>query len=113
MGPANVWEAIRFLVQPVSLHILHESEKTVIKSSSLTRFILDAVWRRRDAEQRATGVSALPLMSPRVGEFSPVSPSMGGMEMSPPALSTLCVVSPLNRLCPERRYILRSMGKRG
>ena len=113
LGPANVWEPIRFLVQPVSLHVLRETEKTAVKSSSLTRFVLDAVWRRRDAEQRATGVSALPLMSPRVADVSPASPSMGGMEMSPAALSTLCVVSPLNRLCPERRYILRSLGKRG
>ena len=112
IGPANVWDPIRFLVQPVSHCFVNESDKTAVKASTFTRFALDAVWRKKDAENRATGVSALPLMSPRASDVSPMSPSMG-MAPSPQALSTLCVVSPLNRLCPERRYILRSIGRRG
>jgi len=106
-GPSNVWDPIRFLVQPVSLHGLNE--KTNQQSASvLTRYIIEAVWRRKDAEQRATGVSALPLMSPRVQDASPRLD-----DDAEASLTTVCIVSPLNRLCPERRYILRHIGRSG
>jgi acyl transferase domain-containing protein/NADPH:quinone reductase-like Zn-dependent oxidoreductase/acyl carrier protein/thioesterase domain-containing protein len=109
-GPSNIWDPIKFLVQPVSFHVLKESDK----SSTLTKFLLHAVWRRRDAEQRATGVSALSLMSPRVQDTSPLSPQPPERyDGDSSSLSTLCVISPLNRLCPERRYILRQIGRRG
>lgn len=107
-GPNNVWEPIRFLVQPVTFHYLNRKDHHA--ASTLTRHILEAIWRRKDAEQRATGVSALPLMSPRMHD---VSPQPDSMDEDIGSLSTVCVVSPLNRLCPERRYILRHIGKTG
>ena len=109
LGPNDSWKPIRFLVQPVSLHLL--DAKGSVGASVISRCILESIWRREDAENRATGVSALPLMSPRPQARSPYTdtPIDDGYD----AQSTVCVVTPLNRLCPERRYILRHIGRSG
>lgn len=106
-GPNDTWQSIRFLVQPVSIHTIEGKAPTA--ASIISRYILEAIWRREDAEQRATGMSALPLMSPRPQLASP----QVDMEEDYETQSTLCVISPMNRLCPERRYILRHTGRSG
>lgn len=107
-GPNSIWQPIRYLVQPVSLHLLDDKDQQTAPSV-ISRYILEAIWRREEAEQRATGVSALPLMSPRPHAPSPQGTFDDGYD----AQSTVCIINPLNRLCPERRYILRHSGKSG
>lgn len=109
-GPGGVWEPIRFLIQPASVHQLRPTWSSQAATSStsavLSTQLRAAVLRRNEAEERATGPSALALMSPREP-----APKLSGL--TEPAGASICAIAPLNRLCPERRYILRRAGRPG
>lgn len=139
-GPGGVWNNIRFLVQPASIHTLTSPTKTgttALSSSaqraiasvaaSVSQHLCASVRRRAQDEARSVGPSALSLMSPRTatdGESSLVTRSVqqhtpqsnhpnidnSQFTVDSPA-STVCLILPLNRLCPERRYILRRAGR--
>jgi thioesterase domain-containing protein len=107
-GPGGAWARFRFLVQPAAEHALATpagKEGAASAAAAVSEALRAAVARRAAAEARTTGPSALALMSPR---FAP-----GGAPPPESPASTLALVLPLNRLCPERRYILRRAGRAG
>jgi thioesterase domain-containing protein len=106
-GPGGAWERIRFLVQPAAAHELSLTSGPAAAAAALAEALRGAVRRRADAEERTAGGSALALMSPR---FSPDAAPQPAPATDSPA-PTICLVLPLNRLCPERRYILRRSGR--
>lgn len=125
-GPAGVWRSIRFLVQPATEHVLAADQPPSQTSAALAEYLRAAVSHRMEVEERASLVSdparrtlsALTLTSPPSSGAVPsvASPAFsesrnGNFENSPH--DTLCLLSPLNRLCPERRYILRRGGRSG
>lgn len=114
-GPGGVWQSIRFLVQPASVHALRAGSSTpraaqILSPSpvaaALAEHLRASVQRRVHAEERVSGPSALSLMSPRMD----IPPTQQALD-SPS--NTMCLILPLNRLCPERRYILRRAGRSG
>ena len=123
-GPGGVWHSIRFLVQPVSEHALpaqpatpraNQSPSTV--AATLAEHLRNSVRRRAAAEERASGSSALSLMSPRMDIPQQLTATTLPTEQpqqlpvyDSPA-STVCLIVPMNRMCPERRYILRRAGR--
>jgi thioesterase domain-containing protein len=142
-GPGGVWNTIRFLVQPASIHPLSSpatrtsgiSTGTALSPSaaravaavaaSLCDQLRASVRRRAVDEARASGPSALSLMSPRTAtDTTEETTNRSSYQHTPqtdttnnqftaadsPA-STVCLILPLNRLCPERRYILRRAGR--
>lgn len=130
-GPGSTWTSIRFLIQPVSLHILPPaatfatalrsqallhpppSSSPVMIANTILQALRAAVLRKDEAEDRSPGLSALALMSPRLppddsGEHSSHPSAFGQLAAATATTSsTVCTITPLNRLCPERRYILR------
>lgn len=138
-GPGGVWNTIKFLVQPASIHALSSptgtgtalspSAQRAVASvaASLSQHLRASVRRRAQDEARAIGPSALSLMSPRTatdGESSlatrpsqqhtpqtNVTNSNNNQFTADSPASTVCLILPLNRLCPERRYILRRAGR--
>jgi thioesterase domain-containing protein len=133
-GPGGVWNTIRFLVQPTSIHSLSSPSAvrtsgigpgTVLSPSSqravasiaaaLGQQLRASVRRRAQDEARAIGPSALSLMSPRTATDGETSVATARSSQQFTALdspaSAVCLILPLNRLCPERRYILRRAGR--
>jgi thioesterase domain-containing protein len=107
-GPGGAWARFRFLVQPAAEHALAVpagKEGAASAAAAVSEALRAAVARRAAAEARVAGPSALALMSPRFAS--------GGAPPPESPASTLALVLPLNRLCPERRYILRRAGRAG
>lgn len=114
-GPGGEWQSIAMLVQPVEQHELPEGAGSSGTAAAAARAVqsalLAAVRLAEEAEADTPEATAAEqgstmLMTPRL----PASPG----PFSPPVDSdTASVVLPLNRLCPERRYILRHSGRSG
>lgn len=129
-GPAGCWESIRYLIQPAAIYEFKVKGANVSSASNLAQILsqslLEAMNRRAEAEAENSlnGVSnALSMMSPRsanstmdahsLGSSAPLQSGTSSIPGTPGASTTLCMVLPLNRLCPERRYILRRTGRTG
>jgi thioesterase domain-containing protein len=134
-GPGGVWSSIRFLVQPASIHTLSNplnagttalspsTQRAVASTAAaLSQQLRASVRRRAQDEARAVGPSALSLMSPRTATDAETSTVATRSSQQTNATnnqfttadspaSTVCLILPLNRLCPERRYILRRAGR--
>jgi len=136
-GPGGVWNTIRFLVQPASFYTLSSptgaapafspSAQRAVASvaTSLSQHLRDSVRRHAQDEARAVGPSALSLMSPLTAgdvesslatRSQQQTPQISNLTSNNPSTtdspaSTVCLILPLNRLCPERRYILRRAGR--
>lgn len=114
-GPGGAWQSIALLVQPVERREMPEaaagSSGMAAAARQLQAELLAAVAQAAEAEDASPEVSAAEhgssmLLTPR----APASPP----PFSPPVdTDTASVVLPLNRLCPERRYILRRSGRSG
>ena len=121
-GPGGAWERIIYLVQPLAgVHVLQPAGGTPTSAArQLQAALLEAVRLKEAADQAldlGLGSSQLPLalLSPRPAASSLLAGEVDASQLLLSALSeadTIGVVLPLNRLCPERRYILRctSMG---
>lgn len=97
-------------MQPAALHELPEGGSTAaLAARQVQAALLAAAAEAAEAEAASPEVAAMEqgssmMLTPR----QPPSPS----PFSPPADSeTATIVLPLNRLCPERRYILRRSGR--
>lgn len=132
-GPAGAWESIRYLIQPAAFHEvkLLDGTQTIVSgvAANISDALRKAMDRRYEAEESAVlnGVdNSLALMSPKAPdstgqwhisrEISTESysrPETPLLESPGSAMSTMCMVVPMNRLCPERRYILRRSGRSG
>ena len=131
-GPGGVWNTIRFLVRPASIHALSSPARAAAAgtgtalspstaravasvAASLSDHLRASVRRRAQDEARASGPSALSLMSPRTAPDVETAITARSQQHTPQAAdspaSTVCLILPLNRLCPERRYILRRAGR--
>lgn len=119
-GPAGTWQSIAMLVQPVEVLEMPEiasagsatptsAPAAAAAAKQLQAALLSAIQSALVAEASSPEAAAAEaggsmLLSAR----QPASPT----PFSPPADSdTVSVVLPLNRLCPERRYILRRAGR--
>ena len=111
--PGRTWQSIAMLLQPVEVHAMPACGASTAAASAhiLAAALLAAAQRAGEAEASTPEAAAVEhgssmLLTPR----QPVSPA----PFSPPVDSdTASVVLPLNRLCPERRYILRRSGRSG
>lgn len=119
-GPGGAWQSIVLLVQPASLHVLAADVAAGGSSSAPNSPGLTAVARQVDsvllaaAEQAAEAEVLSPeALAAQHGSsmlLTPRQPASPGQFSPPVASDTASVVLPLNRLCPERRYILRRGG---
>ena len=117
-GPGGAWQSIALLVQPVVLHeqpeVIPGSPGTPAATTAARHVqaaLLAAMQQAMDEESASPEAAAAEqgssmLLTPR----QPTSPQ----PFSPAVeTDTASVVLPLNRLCPERRYILRRGGAGG
>lgn len=118
-GPGGAWQSVAMLVQPVEAHELPEwavgnaggSGGAAAAGRFIQTVLLAVAEQAVEAESTtpeaaAAGSGSSMLLTPR----QPATP----VPFSPPVdNSTASVVLPLNRLCPERRYILRRSGRSG
>lgn len=120
-GPGGAWQSIAFLVQPVAVHELAADIPAAAGSSSAPNSPgLTAAARQVEAlllaaaEQGAEAEALSPeAAAARHGSsmlLTPRLPASPGPFSHPLTSDTASVVLPLNRLCPERRYILRRGG---
>ena len=114
-GPGGAWQSIALLVQPVVLHEQPEvvagspgAPATATAARHVHAVLFAAVQQATEAESASPEAAAAEqgssmLLTPRQPASSkPFSPAV--------ETDTVSVVLPLNRLCPERRYILRQSG---
>ena len=119
-GPAGAWRSVAMLVQPVELLEMPEvapagsgtptaAPAAAAAARQLQAALLGAVQAVLDVEASTPEAAAAEAGSSMLlSARQPASPA----PFSPPADSdTVSVVLPLNRLCPERRYILRCAGR--
>lgn len=113
-GPSGAWRSIALLVQPVEVRLMPEvaaggSAGAAAAARALQAELLAAVAEQAEVEAASPEETAAEQGSSML--LTPRAPASPAQPFSPAVASdTVSVVLPLNRLCPERRYILRRSG---
>lgn len=117
-GPSGAWRSIALLVQPVEVRAMPEVPPTgsagaaAAAARALQAELIAAVAEQAEAEASSPEAAAAEQGSSML--LTPRAPASPPPPFSPAVASdTVSVVLPLNRLCPERRYILRRGGASG
>lgn len=120
LAAGGAWQSIALLVQPVALHELAAdipaagsgaaavSPGTAAAARQVEAVLLAAAEQAADAEAQSPEAAAALHGSSML--LTPRAPASPGPFVPALASDTASVVLPLNRLCPERRYILRRGG---
>jgi hypothetical protein len=110
-GPGGEWRSIASLVLPAELVELAEGAGgTVVRQ---VQAALLAAVRQAEEEEAAAPEEAAAEAGSSMAMTPRPPPSPAPPLPPPPDSDTASVVLPLNRLCPERRYILRRGGRSG